>query len=437
MSRPTTQRASTSHRGRPPWPRCSRGGQRYASSRSPEHFTALGPPCKPVSISHWTCPSGGGSNITEGKSDHENATYRQITNRRGRSGRRARRRRNTGYRRPRLGGQRDAWPSWRRPGGPASSRTWLRPCCARHPASACRRCRGRPASPTGHRLRHRLVKRRGLGDQRLHVLGGRDQRLPPFGPLQAVGSQPLGIGASQLTSSVYLTQLLQAGSMSIFPSQLINHHRAVPSYPDAAITPAASETAPNTERTTKMLRPINIAKVKQLRPKTIAFTTLRRLRVIVALGALFCVLGGVVTASPALAGRGHKWQFRATHALHPVSVVLRVQGPGDARGRQQGIYQDPQDRGRVHDVSFHRRHQGLVHEPANWEDHNRERCPGRGRPPYVPTALSPRCIRGGNGPFILTPADAKRFGLPTVSVTAGALSVRGRGERGHHLTVPA
>jgi len=29
---------------------------------------------------------------------------------------------------------------------------------------------------------------------------------------------------------------------------------------------------------------------------------------------------------------------------------------------------------------------------------------------------------GRNGPFFLTPADAKRFGLPTVSVTAGKLA---------------
>jgi hypothetical protein len=29
---------------------------------------------------------------------------------------------------------------------------------------------------------------------------------------------------------------------------------------------------------------------------------------------------------------------------------------------------------------------------------------------------------GRNGPFILAPADAKRFGLPTVSVTAGKLT---------------
>jgi hypothetical protein len=32
---------------------------------------------------------------------------------------------------------------------------------------------------------------------------------------------------------------------------------------------------------------------------------------------------------------------------------------------------------------------------------------------------------GRNGPFILTPAHAKQFGLPTVSVTAGNLTFSG------------
>src|SRR5262249_37865169 len=35
---------------------------------------------------------------------------------------------------------------------------------------------------------------------------------------------------------------------------------------------------------------------------------MRRLGVIVALGALLGMFAGVLTASPALAGRGHKWQ---------------------------------------------------------------------------------------------------------------------------------
>src|SRR5262249_57450951 len=36
---------------------------------------------------------------------------------------------------------------------------------------------------------------------------------------------------------------------------------------------------------------------------------MRRVGVIVALGALLGMFAGVVTASPALAGRGHKWEF--------------------------------------------------------------------------------------------------------------------------------
>jgi len=34
-------------------------------------------------------------------------------------------------------------------------------------------------------------------------------------PLQSVGSQPLGISVNQHTNTVYVTQLFQAGSMSI------------------------------------------------------------------------------------------------------------------------------------------------------------------------------------------------------------------------------
>ena len=36
---------------------------------------------------------------------------------------------------------------------------------------------------------------------------------------------------------------------------------------------------------------------------------MRRLGMIMALGTLAGMVGGVVTASPALAGRGHKWEF--------------------------------------------------------------------------------------------------------------------------------
>lgn len=43
---------------------------------------------------------------------------------------------------------------------------------------------------------------------------------------------------------------------------------------------------------------------------------MRRLSVIVALGALLGMVGGAATASPALAGRGHKWEvFPASPAI--------------------------------------------------------------------------------------------------------------------------
>jgi len=43
--------------------------------------------------------------------------------------------------------------------------------------------------------------------------------------------------------------------------------------------------------------------------RAVEVIAMRRLGVIVALGALLGMLGGVVTASPALAGRGPKWVF--------------------------------------------------------------------------------------------------------------------------------
>jgi hypothetical protein len=45
---------------------------------------------------------------------------------------------------------------------------------------------------------------------------------------------------------------------------------------------------------------------------------------------------------------------------------------------------------------------------------------------------------GRNGPFILAPADAKRFGLPPVSVTAGKLAFSvSAPPPDHHLAEPA
>jgi hypothetical protein len=136
----------------------------------------------------------------------------------------------------------------------------------------------------------------------------------------------------------------------------------------------------------------------------------RRLRAIVALGALLSVLGGVVKASPALAGRGPKWQPpRVGPALHPARIVLRVQAPGGRPGQFTKVL-------KAADGSmtflFTRRRHGLVHERANGEDHYRARGRARGSSSATPTALLPRCIRGGTGPSFCRQLTGSGSGCP-------------------------
>jgi hypothetical protein len=146
----------------------------------------------------------------------------------------------------------------------------------------------------------------------------------------------------------------------------------------------------------------------------------RRLGVIVALGALLCVLGGVVTASPALAGRGPKWQPPSGPPFTlPASFCgfkLRVTFPVNkeytkvlktADGSMTFLFT-----GAV-TVSYTNLQTGkTITVPEN----------GPGKFFGHPDGSFTEVHTGRNGPFILAPADAKRFGLPTVSVTAGKLT---------------
>jgi hypothetical protein len=146
---------------------------------------------------------------------------------------------------------------------------------------------------------------------------------------------------------------------------------------------------------------------------------MRRLGVIVALGALLCVLGGVVTASPALAGRGHKWQLgTAAPFTLPASFCgfkLRVTFPVNkeftkilktADGSMTFLFT-----GAVV-ASFTNLQTGKTIT---------ENMSGPGKATIHADGSITEVHTGRNGPFILAPADAKRFGLPAVSVTAGAL----------------
>jgi hypothetical protein len=146
----------------------------------------------------------------------------------------------------------------------------------------------------------------------------------------------------------------------------------------------------------------------------------RRLGVIVALGALLCVLGGVVTASPALAGRGHKWQLGSAEPFTVPALFcgfkVRVTFPVNkeftkilktADGSMTFLFT-----GAV-TASFTNLQTGkTITENMN----------GPGKATIGSDGSITEVHTGRNGPFFLTPADAKRFGLPTVSVTAGRLA---------------
>jgi hypothetical protein len=147
---------------------------------------------------------------------------------------------------------------------------------------------------------------------------------------------------------------------------------------------------------------------------------MRRLGVIVALGALLGMFAGVLTASPALAGRGHKWQFLpaapftlpAEFCGFKVKVVPMANkeytkvlkaSDGSMISLATGAFK----------LSYTNLHTGkTVTENAS----------GPAKTTAFPDGSS---VVTGKGHFavFLPPALAQRFGLPTVSVTAGPLTV--------------
>jgi hypothetical protein len=147
---------------------------------------------------------------------------------------------------------------------------------------------------------------------------------------------------------------------------------------------------------------------------------MRRLGVIVALGALLGMFGGVVTASPALAGRGPQWEFQPTG---PFTL------PADFCGFQIGVtFPVNQEYGKVlksSDGSVTTLITGsLTASYTNLQTGKAitENISGPGKLIAYPDGSLTVAGKGHEAP-ILAPADAKRFGLPAVSVTAGALTI--------------
>jgi len=145
---------------------------------------------------------------------------------------------------------------------------------------------------------------------------------------------------------------------------------------------------------------------------------MRRLRVIVALGVLLGVLGGVVVASPALA-RGPKWQFEPAEPFTLPSLfcgfevkvtpvvdtefgkILKA-SDGSMTFLSTGSLQ----------ASFTNLQTGKTIT---------ENVSGPAKITVLPDGSLTALATGHTGKF-LVPADAARFGLPTVSVLAGALT---------------
>ena len=146
---------------------------------------------------------------------------------------------------------------------------------------------------------------------------------------------------------------------------------------------------------------------------------MRRFGVIVALGALLGMFGGAVTASPALAGRGHKWQVvpEAPFTLPPLFCGFKVRVAPQADKRFSKLL-------KASDGSMTFLNTGIIKVSfTNLQTRNTitENVSGPVKVTVSPDGSAILAARGHTG-NILTPANAKRFGLPTVSVTAGALT---------------
>jgi hypothetical protein len=143
----------------------------------------------------------------------------------------------------------------------------------------------------------------------------------------------------------------------------------------------------------------------------------RRVGLIVALGALLGMLAGAVTASPALA-RGPKWGFLElppTFTIDPVFCGFEIQGTQLADKIFEKDTNNP-------DGSVTRLFTGTskVSLTANGKTIT-ENLSGPVKAIDFPDGSATLLMKGLQ-PTLLLPADAARFGLPIVFISAGSLT---------------
>jgi streptogramin lyase len=146
---------------------------------------------------------------------------------------------------------------------------------------------------------------------------------------------------------------------------------------------------------------------------------MRRAGVIVALGALLGLFAGAVTASPAFAGRGPKWQFNAGQ---PFTL------PADFCGFQIGV-SFPVDKEyfkvlKAADGSMTFLITGalrVTNTNLSTGKSITSNISGPGKITFFPDG-SVTTEETGRAIYALEPADAQRFGVPPIGLTAGPLT---------------
>jgi streptogramin lyase len=154
--------------------------------------------------------------------------------------------------------------------------------------------------------------------------------------------------------------------------------------------------------------------------REVGVIAMRRLGVIVALGALLGMFGGVMTASPALAGRGPKWQFQPsgpfTLPAEFCGFKVRVAFPVNKAYAKVLKASDGSmtflSTGALKLSYTNMRTGKTVTGNAS----------GPSKTTVFPDGSAVVAGKGHAGLF-LPPDLAQRFGLPTVSVTAGPLTI--------------
>jgi hypothetical protein len=146
---------------------------------------------------------------------------------------------------------------------------------------------------------------------------------------------------------------------------------------------------------------------------------MRRLGVIVALGAMLGTLGGVLTVSPAVAGRGPKWDFLPSTTITLPSSFCGFAVQVTPMSKQFAKALKTTDGSETDLITGTLKLSYMNLSTGKTTTENASASARFTANADGSVTVSTR----GRSPLFLSSADAQRFGLPTVSVIAGALTL--------------